>query len=189
MNKVTFWDGVVIALLGSSIGSIGFFALTFLFSEDGAIRLLISGLAFAYILYLLSRSRERIGRITVMSIWFILLVMLWLFYPSLTLFVVFHVLTIWLVRSLYGYASLFAALADLGLNALSITFAFWALHHTGSLFLTLWCFFLAQALFVYIPTGIKRPNSDKAVIPNSESDFKRAYQTAESAVRKLSTFS
>lgn len=188
MKKVTFWEGVVLGLLGSVIGSIGFFALSFLFSEDCAFRLLISGLAFAYILYLLSRSQERIGRITVMSIWFMLLVMLWLFYPPLTLFVIFHVLAIWLVRSLYCYASLFSSLTDLGLNTLSISSAFWALHHTGSLFLTLWCFFLVQALFVYIPTGIKRPTPDKAAMSNSASDFKRAYQTAEAAVRKLSSY-
>jgi hypothetical protein len=188
MKKVTFWDGVVIALLGSVIGSIGFFTLSFLFSEDCAFRLLISGLAFAYILYLLSRSQERIGRITVMSIWFMLLVMLWLFYLPLTLFVIVHVLAIWLVRSLYCYAGLFSSLADLGLNTLSISSAFWTLHHTGSLFLTFWCFFLVQALFVYIPTGIKRPALDKAAMPNSASDFKRAYQTAEAAVRKLSSY-
>jgi hypothetical protein len=189
MKKVRFWEGVVVALIGSAFGSIGFFGLSFLFSEDGAIRLLISGLAIAYIIYLLSRSQERIGRITAILIWFILLVMLWLFYPPLTLFVVFHVLAIWLVRSLYCYASLFSSLADLVLNALSIASAFWALHHTSSLFLTFWCFFLVQALFVYIPTGgIKHPTLDKAAIPNSESDFKRAYQTAEAAVRKLSTY-
>lgn len=187
MKKVTFWNGVVIALLGSSIGSVGFFALTFLFSEDCAIRLLTSGLAIAYILYLLSNSQERTGRTTVLVAWFILWVMLWVFYPPLILFLVLHVLAIWLIRSLYCYTSLFSSLADLGLNALSIASAFWALHHTGSLLLSFWCFFLVQALFVYIPTGIKRPNLEKAVIPDSESDFKRAYRTAETAVRKLST--
>ena len=188
MKKVTFWNGVVIAFLGSIIGSIGFFALTFLFSEDCAIRLLTSGLAIAYILYLLINSQECTGRITVLVAGFILLVMLWILYPPLFLFLVLHVLAIWLIRSLYCYASVFSSLADLGLNALSIASAFWALHHNGSLFLTFWCFFLVQALFVYIPTGIKRPNLDKAVIPDSESDFKRAYQTAEATVRKLSTF-
>lgn len=188
MNKVTFWEGVVVALLGSSIGSIVFFALSSLFSEDGAIRLIISGLAFAYILYLLSLSQERTGRIMVMLIWLILSVMLWPLYPPLPLFALLHVLAIWLIRSLYCYASLFSALADLGLNALSIASAFWAFHHTGSLLLTFWCSFLVQAFFVYIPTGIKHPTPGNAAIANSETDFKRAYQTAEAAVRKLSSY-
>jgi len=186
MKKTTFWNGVVIALLAGLIGSIGFFALSSLFSEDSTFRLLISGFVFVYIFYLLSRSQECIGRITVMLSGFILLAILWLFYPPLILFVALHVLAIWLVRSLYCYASLFSSLADLGLNALSIASTFWALHHTGSLFLTFWCFFLVQALFVYIPSGIKRTNLDKAAIPNSESNFKHAYQAAEAAVRKLS---
>jgi hypothetical protein len=187
MKKITFWNGVVFALLGSLIGSIGFFALTFLFSEDCAIRLLTSGLALAYILYLLLNSQERTGRITVLGAGIILWIMLWIIYPPLTEFIVLHVLAIWLIRSLYWYASLISSLADLGLNALSIASAFWALHHTGSLFLTFWCFFLVQALFVGIPTGIKNANLANAVIPDSESDFNRAYQTAEAAVRKLST--
>ena len=187
MNKLTFWDGVAVALLGSVIGNIGFFGLSFLFSDDCAIRLVISGLAFAYIVYLLSRSQERIGRITVILIWSVLLVLLWIIYLPLTLFVVLHVLAIWLVRSLYCYASLVSSLADLGLNALSVTTAFWALQHTGSLFLTFWSFLLVQALFVFIPTGIVSPATEKETIGNSESDFKHAYQTAEAAVRKLST--
>lgn len=187
MIKVTFWNGVVFALLGSVTASIGFFGLLFLYSEDCAIRLLISGLVFAYILYLLSRSQERAGRITVILIWFILLAMLWLFYPPLTLFLVLHLLAIWLIRSLYCYASLLSSLADLALNAFALSSAFWALHHTASLFLTFWCFFLVQALFIYIPKGIKRANQDKDSIANNESTFNHAYQIAEAAVRKIST--
>lgn len=186
MKTVTFWDGVVVALLASVIGGIGFFGLTFLMPEDCSIRLLISGLATAYVHYLLCRSQERTGLITLMLTWFILLATLWLFYPPLTLFFVLHVLAIWLVRSLYSYASLFSSLADLALNAFSIASAAWALHHTGSLFLTFWCFFLLQALFVYIPTGVKSQNP--VLTGNNETDFNRAYQAAETAVRKLSTF-
>ena len=188
MKKLTFWNGVVFALLGSIIGSIGFLALTFLFSEDCAIRLLVSGMTLAYILYLLIYSQERIGRITVLGAWIIAWVILWLFYPPLILFLVLHVLSIWLIRSLYCYTSLFSSLADLGLIVLSMASAFWALQRTESLFISVWCFFLVQALFVYIPKSIKQPNLDETVIPDRESEFNRAYQTAEAAVRKLLTF-
>lgn len=186
MKTVTFWEGVVIALLASVFSIMGYYALTFFCPDDFAVRLLISGLAFAYSLYLLNRSQKSVGRILLMLAWFVILVTLWLFYPSLTLFLLVHVLAIWLVRCLYFYGSLFASLADLGLATLSVASAFWALHHTNSLFLTVWCFFLVQALFVYIPTGKKRPNADRA--STTETDFKRAYQTAETAIRKLSTF-
>lgn len=185
MNKASFWEGVAMALLASVIGSISFFALTLLLSEGFALRLVISGLACAYLLYLLCRSQDHTGRILLMLSWFILLAMLWLFYPPLTLFLVLHVLAIWLVRCLYRYASLFSSLADLGLIAFSTASVAWAWHHTGSLFLSFWCFFLLQALFVFIPNGIKR--HDPGVTRTNETDFNRAYQAAEAAVRKLST--
>lgn len=188
MNKPTFWEGVVVALIVSVTGAIGFFASSFIFPEDCAIRLVISGSAFIYSLYLLSRSRERIGRITVMLSWCILSAAVWLFDPPLTLFLILNVLSIWLISSLYFYSTLFPSLADLGLCLFGIASAFWALHHTGSLFLTFWCFFLTQALFVVFPAGNKQTVADKAGISNSEAEFKHAYQAAEAAVRKLATF-
>lgn len=187
MKKPTFWEGVVVALLASLIGAIGFFALCFLFTEEIAIRLVISGLAFFYSLYLLSRSGERIGRITVMFSWCILTAAVWLFGPPLTLFLILNVLSIWLIRSLYFYSRLFPSLADMGLCLFGIASAGWALHHTGSPFLTFWCFFLIQALFAVFAAGNKQTFADEAALSNSEVKFKRAYQAAEAAVRKLST--
>lgn len=188
MKKPTFWEGVLLALAVSLTGASGFYALSFVLPENCAIRLVISALAIAYLLYLLNCSRERSGRITVMLSWFMVLGTLWFFNPPLILFLILQVLAIWLIRSLYFYGSLFASLADLGLCAFGIASAIWALHHTGSLFLTLWCFFLAQALFPVILAGTRQSNLDEANISNSETDFKRAYLTAEAAARKLSTF-
>jgi hypothetical protein len=189
MKKPTFWEGVVVALSASLGGAIGVFALSFLFAEDMAIRPVVSGLAFAYSLYLLSRSGERIGRLTVMLSWCILSAAVWLFGPPLILFLILHVLSIWLIRSLYFYSRLFPALADLGLCLAGIASALWAQHHTGSPFLAFWCFFLAQALFVAVPAGNKPTIADEAALSNSEAEFERAYQAAEAAVRKLSTLS
>ncbi|MEC4746980.1 hypothetical protein [Methylomicrobium sp. Wu6] len=186
-KKPTFWEGVVVALLASLTGAIGFFALSFLFPEDMSIRLVISGLAFFYSLYLLFRSRERIGRITVMLLGYILSAAVWLFGSPLTLFLILNILSIWLIRSLYFYSRLFTSLADLGLCLFGIASAFWALHHTGSPFLTFWCFFLIQAVFSVFPAENKQPFADEADLSNSEVEFKRAYQAAEVAVRKLST--
>lgn len=187
MKKPTFWEGVIFALVASITGAIGFFAFSLLFTEDMAIRLAISGLAFIYSLYLLSRSGERIGRITVILSWCILSAVVWLFYPPLILFLILNVFTIWLIRSLYFYSRLFPSLADLGLCLVGILSALWTLHHTGSPFLAFWCFFLIQALFVAVPAGNKKPVAEEAALSNSEAEFKRAYQAAEAAVRKLST--
>lgn len=184
MKTLNFWSGVLVALVASLLGSIGYFVLGNLFFADIGIRLVISGLAFAYGLCLLSCSQERTGRFTMLLLGSSGLIMLWLYYPSLTWFVIWQVLAIWLLRAIYYHAGLLPALADLGLSLLSLTAACWALAYTGSLFLSLWCFFLTQALFVFIPTCSKLQS---AASPDSAADFKRAYQTAEAAVHKLSS--
>ena len=189
MKAFSFWDGVVFALTAGVTGSISFYALSFLFTEDFVIRCLISALSLAYLLYLLSKSREQTGRITVLFAWCLLCATIWFFGSPLSLFFIMHALAIWLVRSLYFHVGLFSALADLGLNAFSIAAAIWACHHSGSFFLSIWCFFLAQALFVAIPAvEDKSSKSNQAGIAPNETEFKRAYQAAETAVRKLSTF-
>lgn len=187
MKKPTFWEGVFIALLASTAGAVGYFALTVIFPEAFAIRLMFCGLAFAYGVYLLSRSRERIGRILVLLAWSILSAAVWLFDPALTSFLMVQLLSIWLVRSLYFHSRLLSSLADLGLCLLGIATAAWVLLHTRSLFLAIWCFFLIQALFVAIPSGNKQTPAEMANLANTEAEFKRAYQAAEAAVRKLST--
>lgn len=187
MKKPMFWEGVVIALLASSIGVIGFFAATLLLSGECAIRLLINALALAYGVYLLGRSRERLGRITVLVSWCLVSIVAWLFNPPLELFLIVQVLAIWLIRSLYFYGSLFLSLADLGLSLFATASALWALDRTGSLFLSIWCFFLIQALFVVIAAGNRQSQKGSVNPPDSEDQFKRAYQAAEAAVHKLST--
>ncbi|MGR9085675.1 MAG: hypothetical protein ACU841_01200 [Gammaproteobacteria bacterium] len=187
MKKPTFREGVVVALLASINGAVGFFALTFLFTEAIAIRLVISGLAFVYGLYLLGRSGEHVGRITVMLSWCILSAAVWLFYPPPALFLILNVLSLWLIRSLYFYSRLLSSLADLGLWLFGSASAFWTLHHTGSTFLALWCFFLIQAPFVVLAAENRQRSADEASFANSDAAFKRAHQAAEAAVRKLST--
>jgi hypothetical protein len=186
MKPATFWEGIAIALIASVVGSIGFFALSFLFSNGLSLRLLTSALTLAYILYLFSRSQEKVGRVSALLIWLVLSTALWLLHPAIGLFLLPHVASIWLIRSLYFYNSLISSLADLGLNALSMASAFWAYFHTGSLFMAIWRFFLMQALFVFIPRH-KGRLENKSEVLGSATDFNNAYKTADAAVRKLSS--
>ena len=188
MKTPTFLEGIVIALISSFVGSIGYLALSTIVSDGIVIRLLISSFTGVYLLYLLSRSKDRIGRVSVLALWSILTLFLWLFWPSFTLFIVVNLIAIWLVRSLYFYTSLFSSFADLALNVFSIAIAFWAAINTDSLFLTIWCFFLCQALFVFIPHSLKPKKNTVSPAINDAAKFNRAYQTAEAAVRKLSTY-
>ncbi|MGH8576033.1 MAG: hypothetical protein ACREXX_07925 [Gammaproteobacteria bacterium] len=79
-----------------------------------------------------------------------------------------------------------SALADLGLNALSVMATVWAVRQTGSVLLGIWCFFLVQALFVAIPPAMQRKKRGSGE-PEAEDRFQEAYRVAESALRSLTS--
>ncbi len=140
-KQTTFFEGVGLALILSIVGTVGFFSLTSLFGGGGIFRLLIAGLCFIYVLYLLTRSRERIGRVTAISAWLLVAGLSWIFVPSVLLYIVIHLGMIWLIRSLYFYSSVLSSLADLGLTGFSLAASIWAWSMSNSLFLSFWCFF------------------------------------------------
>jgi hypothetical protein len=187
MKPPSFFEGVALALALSLIGSLFYGAMILHLPAGGVPRLLIAGLSLAYLVYLLSRGRERIGRLTTLALWIAMAGGVWLWSPPLSLYVLAHVGAIWLVRSLYFQTGLASALADLALNGLALAAAVWALAHSRSLFLGLWCFFLAQALFVVIPGLIRPPGDDSHSRPDSEDRFQHAHRAAETALRRLSS--
>ena len=187
MKKPTFMEGVALALVVSFLGSALYTALTSVSSGDWVPRMLIAAIGFGYVVYLLVRSHERVGRITSLAAWSALAAAIWVLDPTLPIYVVMHMGVTWLVRSLYFYSSIVSALIDLGLNGLSLTAAVWAADHTGNVFLSIWCLFLVQALFVYIPTSMKRRSGESSPDLEAEHRFERAHNAAESALRKLSS--
>ena len=187
MKQPTFFEGVAIALAAGLIGSMLYAALTSVFPSTMVLRLLIAGIGFGYIIYLLSRSRERVGRVSVVAAWILLAGVTWYLELPLMLYLLLHLLAIWLVRSLYFHASLVTSLVDLGLNGLSLAAAIWALSQTASLFLAIWSFFLTQAVFVAIPPRI---NSRKEISdhgPVAGDGFDRAYRNAQAALNRLAS--
>ena len=187
MKRPTFIEGVAVALAMSAFGAAVFGALTMVFATSGVLRVLIAVIGFAYVIYLLARSRERDGRVTVVLAWLILSSLTWLLAPPLPLYIVVHVGMVWLVRSLYFHAGALSALADLGLHGLSVTAAIWAGIQSGSPFLSIWCFFLVQALFVAIPISWRRQIKDTPTRSDVEDRFERAHRVAEAALRKFSS--
>jgi len=182
MKQPTFLEGVVLALVAATSGSLLFSALTSVLPSDSILRMLISLLSLVYIGYLMSRSRERLGRITALSAWVLATVTSIMLSPSLFLFVSLHSGFVWLIRSLYIHSGVLSAVADLALTALSLTAAVWAALQTSSLFFSIWCFFLTQALFVAIPKGWPGVWQRKEAMEDS---FHQAYQTAQKALSKL----
>lgn len=185
VKKPTFYEGVGVAVMASVVGSAGLLVLTPLLGSGMAAYLLLGILSFAYLSYLLTRSRQSVGRVTAMMLWLAVTAMAWFSGLPLALFALVQLGYVWLIRSLYFYASVLPALLDLGLTALSLIIAIWAWSHSGSDFLGIWTFFLLQALFVAIPPQIRSANTkDQQAVDNHS--FLRAYRSAEAAVRKLS---
>jgi len=200
MKRPGFYEGVLIALLAGVIGSAIFTVFFTLFDGNELMRLLIASGGFCYALYLLNRSREPVGRVTAIAVWLFVAGLSWTFVPSLVLYGLIHTGLVWGIRSLYFYTSFVSALADLGLMALSLVIALWVGMHTDSVFISIWCFGLLQALFVFIPPNLLEANGLNTNFPNKaekgtqrhssesmrDADFEHAYRNAESALRKLS---
>ena len=187
MKRPTFIEGAAFAFAVSVIGSVLYPMLSWALPGGTVLRLVIAGISLAYVVYLLSRSNERIGRVTTLAVWALAAVAAWVIAPSIVLYVLLHLGLVWFIRSLYFYSSVLSALADMGLNGLSLAAAVWAMSWTGSVFLSLWCFFLTQALFVFVPHSLQRKPGTGRQATHSEDRFDVGHRAAEAAVRKLST--
>ena len=185
MIRPTFIPGAVLAFVFALAGAVAFSALKFRFVSGTLVKLLITAFAGVYVLYLHAVSGEKTGRLTVPALWLACAIATWVFVPGLSLFLVSHLGIVWLIRALYFHSSVLPALLDLGLFALGALAAIATARHSHSMFLTIWSFFLVQALFVAIPSLIKTRRAERANQP--EQRFKRALRTAEDAVRRLHT--
>ena len=187
MREPTFLEGVAVALAASLSGAAVYNALDMVFPGAQILRVVIACLSLAYVIYLLGRSPERLGRVTAVAAWLVVAGLLWFTQPSLPFYLGMHLGAIWLIRSLYFYSSPLSALADLGLTGLGLSAAAWAIVRTGSPFLGIWCFFLVQALFVAIPKEAFRGSGTRRNRHAATDRFQHAYRSAEAAVRKLSS--
>ncbi|MES9855434.1 MAG: hypothetical protein ABW166_02360 [Sedimenticola sp.] len=187
MKTATFTDGVVIALIAAVVGTLLLTLLNTILPLEATLRLLITGAAFLYLTYLLKRSDQAVGRIVTLAVWVAISAISWLSGVPLPLYLLLQLGMIWLIRSLYFYNGLFPALADLGLHLLSLAAAYWVFIQTESTALTLWSFFLTQALFVYIPASIREQFTSIEKNQAKADRFNQAHQRAQTAVRKLST--
>jgi len=189
MKRPSFFEGVLVGLVASVAGSALFFTMNVFLPYTTLMELIVSGISLAYLFYLLARSPEKVGRLVVLSLWTVITAFTWMISLPIVLFVLVQVVMLWLVRSLYFYSSILPALTDLGLTGLSMAVVIWTGWHTESLLLSLWCFFLTQALFVFIPSRKTKQTTADAFSPEREDTFASAQRSAEAALRKLSSIS
>ena len=181
MNKPSFFEGVAVALIAAIIGSVTIFSLSLFFISDFALYFIIAAGSLAYIIYLLARSGEKTGRVTIIALWSLLSIGGLALSPSLSLFAFMQIGFVWMIRSLYFHNSVLAALMDLCLLGISLMVSLWAWQQTYSSFIALWSLFLTQALFVFIPSRIRQASLVGAQTRNNHDRFDTAYRAAESA--------
>jgi hypothetical protein len=187
MKRPTFITGVVVAAVLAFFASAIVATLTPFVGLGSVVRLVIPAMGLAYLLWLFSRSTERLGRVTALTAWTVMAAITWWVAPPIALYLLIHVTAIWLIRSLYFYSGVMPALMDLGLSALSITATVWALTRSGSIFLATWCFFLVHALFVVIPPAINKKHSAEPDMQAASERFDTARRQADEALRILFT--
>lgn len=187
MRQANFIQGALVAAVLAFAASATIAALTPFLGTAAVLRLVIPGLALCYLLYLFSQSTARVGRITALTIWSCVAAITWWASPSLPLYLLIHVLAVWLLRSLYFYSGVLPATADLGLSAFSVIAMVWAVSRTGSAFLAIWCFFLVQALFVAIPPALRSNRGRSTDEPLATDRFERARRQADRALRQLAS--
>ena len=177
-----FFQGVMVAVILAFVATITATGLSAFIGIGAASRLVIPLLGLSYLLYLVSRSGERTGRVTVIVAWCGISLALWWIEPPLPMYILIHAGAIWLTRSLYFYSGIIPSLLDMALTGFALMTAAWALSRTGSLFMGTWSFFLIQALFAGIPADL---NHGKKVAATSDEPFERARRRAEAALRQL----
>ncbi|OZG69733.1 hypothetical protein BTA51_29350 [Hahella sp. CCB-MM4] len=189
MNTISFWRGVVVAFILSFLGAIAFSVFSPIIGSAVSARVLLVSLSLIYLVVLLYQSRARSGKLLSVATWLFTTALLFLFNPTILLWLSSYVGMLWVIRCLYRYGSLWTAGADALLNGLALLLALATAIHTHSVFLSLWCFFLVQALYVYIPVkgSILRRSPTKDTAPAASEDrFERAYRTADAAFKRLS---
>lgn len=187
MNRPGFFEGVVLSVFISITGSILFHGLESLLSVNLILQPVIAVTFFIYLLYLLIRSKQRTGRITVIALWFLASLLMLSLNTPIMIFLLVQGCMLWLIRSVYFYTSVLSSAADLLLTTTGILAAVWTARYTDSLIFSLWSFYLIQALFVTIPVNWRKPALNRKTSLPADDSFEHAYHSAEKAVRLLSS--
>ncbi len=185
MGKTSLLHGILAACLLSAFSTPLWLGLQWL----GGVGLtgLIAALGLGYIAYLLAASPSRRGRVILGVGSVIILLGTCIVNPTAGVASLLAVGMIWLVRSVLYHSGLFLALWDGALCAVSIICALGTALSTHSLWLTVWVFFLLQALFVCLPQQFATPRHGRSGrSPLGQDDaFARAHRAAEDALQAM----
>jgi len=191
MTSPSFFRGALIALLLSLSASLIYLTTSLILDTNLAIRLTIPATVLGYILFLLSKSDIAFGKLTVVALYVLGTITLLYLWPDIIVYALFYIGFIWLVRAMYYHNHFLSALADLLFTALSFIAALSAIIQSQSIFMSFWCFFLAQALILpilnYAVNRFKATAKTKITGQQEQTVqlFFKAHRNAQEALVKL----
>lgn len=183
MTRPGFLEGAGVALALAVAGGVAFALLVPLLAGAFVLKGVVAAAGLGYLLFLCVCARVRNGRVVALAAWALATAATWALAPSLLLHLAAQAGVLWLLRVLLLGRGFVAALADLGLVALGLVAAGWALERTGSVGAAIWSFFLAVALAAFVPSRVPRRAARDA--DDAPDRFQQAHRAAEAALRAL----
>ncbi|WP_444995242.1 hypothetical protein [Aliikangiella sp. IMCC44359] len=184
MKTISLTQSIFIGLCLSIVGAVGFQTMSWVLPEGDVLQIILSTINFVYIAYLLFNSSHKTGRLSCLILYSTANIILLLAFISHEILLIFLCSSIWLARSIFFQKNLLASIIDALLILIGYSVALWTLSTTHSWFLTLWCFYLIQTLFIYIPqlTRIKKKQDNS--LPDNQA-FQIAYKNATNAIKRI----
>ncbi|GAB4190901.1 MAG: hypothetical protein Tsb002_19110 [Wenzhouxiangellaceae bacterium] len=187
MRALGFWRSVALAIGLSVLGTALWHLLSLMMGSILAVQMSIAAMALVYALVLLRCQRGRSGRLAAFSAWLLLSLGLMAAPVSLLGFALAQLAMLWLMRSVYSYRTLLPALGDAAISGIAVLIAIWTLLHSHSLLLTLWSFWLCQALVALLPPRFPTGRDDHDRHSPSSLRFDQAHDRAREALAVLAS--
>ena len=177
--RPSFVEGVFVALTLSALGSIAYFIGSVILGAIVGVTPIVAMVAGAYALYLVKRSTVRSGKLIAASVVVVLTGAFVLVPVSLFLLIGTIIFGLWMLRACMFRSGVLDTVGDFLLIGTSVAASALTMLHTQSLFISLWTFFIIQALHIYLPVSIE--SEEKGT--GHERKFDHAFKKAERALR------
>ena len=183
MNRPTFVEAVVIAII-CSVSATAFFHLLSLWLDLGStMRLTIALTGGLYTVWLTWRAQVKPGRLFLLVLWTVATAATIALDPPLLAHVAVQLMLIWTVRVVTQPRGVIVAVIDGALGALSIGISVWVAQQTGSVLAVTWSVLLTQAVSVlFMPQQPARAGTSI----DQAKRFSRAQGVAQAALRRMS---
>lgn len=182
LKPPTFWGGAAAALMFAAVAALLLPALSLLFGGWLAVKIGLSLIAAGYAAYLMTAAQSSTARLAASVAWIAVAAVGFFFASSVVTLAVPLLLITWMIRAAYFRSGMVDSLLDLGLVLLGAAAAAGALINTGSTFLSVWTFFLVQALHTAIP-GLHGAAAQSPAADGRR--FNQALRSAEAALRRI----